>query len=818
MHRPHPRSATIVVLCTVLPVLVTLASILSMAAASAADGRRPEPFVFMHGLQGSGAAETARDLGFNTVYLDLPLEGPLHLDEIRELIAEAEAENRRVIVGLPTKLGGDYLISARNPAYVEAVREWLEATVGSLAEHEEIDAWATDHFLERDISYTDGDFQAFLRERHGSIEAINRAWGSRVLRIEDITREKAREIDDDQTRGVGRASVDLADYEWRAFHDIMELWASEIRRLDPERTLISGRISLYRSLVAIPEAYDIVQPFMPPDTLEPDIVTHNVHAVQMARRGGRFDVIPWLRAPLPPSEAYAQGALYAWVLEAGLRGAIGVGIEDWSRVSERNWVKRNLMDQLNAAFAERPFKGDRPASTTAVIHAPYAGGHEFAATPAYGFITDYVVHNLATIAFNYRLGTIFGCIDYLRVDEIADTDLSRYSVILAPATLSVPPETASALVSYVEAGGSLFADLGFGMYEAGSWNPAANPLSALFGISGARDPKDRYGTFSVGETHPQFPSLRVGMRAEGSFVPGRGVSRSMGRVSQYSFEGDARMLKGYPFQSPSWYLRLGSGAFPLATQDVVYDDEQRPHFLGPIMSEVGAGLAVFAPFEAWSFWPPDEPLHAALHSDLMRRRARYRLMSNRLAEAAVGLSGSDDRLLLLGRQDTGTIQVLAGAAEHRAYLGATCTFSANERRLGGRRSGVVKLELALAAGEMRHCEAIPVTLRPETGEANARISAYGTGLIAMEIGGHGSVWGRERRDLPEAFHSGQATRVRIGVDDGLYPVEPGSAHEVMLTEGREQSEKMTVEADHRGKLDFWITVTGGRLSVTPAED
>lgn len=806
--------ASSVIRCVLLSLLPV---VLSVATGPAEAEGRPGPFVFIHGLQGSGAAETARNLGCNTVYLDLPEDAPLHLDEVRELIAEARQHDLRVIVGLRTRLDGDYRVSANNQAYVSAVGEWLEAVIGGLAD-EEIDAWATDHYLERDISHTDADFRAFLLERYGTVGALNRSWGGRFLHIEDITRDGARALDDDQTRGVGRASVDLADSEVTAFHHVMKIWARQIRHLDPETPLMTGRISLYRSLIAIPDAYDVVQPFMPPDILEPDIITHNVHAVQMARRGGRFDVIPWLRVPIPPSDAYSQQALYAWVLEAGLRGAVGLGLEDWARIREPVWVRNNLIDQLNAALMQRPFAGDRPRPTAAVIHAPYAGGHEFAATPAYGFLKDYLANDLATLAFSYRFGSIFGGLDYLSVGDIARTDLSGYSVILAPAVLSIPPATASALVAYVEGGGSLFADLGFGMYQARSWNPADSPLAALLGITGALEPADRYGSFRVGETHPAFPSLRTGLSAEGSFVPGRGVGRSMGQISRYSFEGDATQMRGYPFQSPSWFVGLSSQAFPLATQSVRYDAQQRPYFLGPTVAEVGAGLALFAPFEAWSFWPPQDALHAALHCDLMRRRARYRLLSDALVDPAVGLSGSDDWLHLLGRRETNRLRVLAGTAAHRAYLGATCTFSANERSLGGRRSGVVKLELELPVGALRHFEALPLTVRPAAGEAHVRISAYGPGLVTMYVGGHGSVWGRERREQPERFHSGIPTRIRIGLNDGLYPVEAGSAHVVTLSESREESESMTVTADHRGQLDFWITVAGGSLSIAPKRD
>ena len=783
--------------------------------------RRPA-MVFMAGLQGSGAVETIQAINelaptINTVYYDLPLDAPDDLDEIRSHIAEANAAGLKVIVGLRTRLENEHRISARNDAYDAAVREWLTAVVGDLAGTEGIAAWATDHSLERDISQTDEDFRDFLLERYGSLEALNAKWDSSFRTLSAITMESADEQDYEQTHGVGRPTVDLAEYQRGAYHDVMALWAREIRRLDPDTPLMTGRISLYRSLTAIPDSYDIVQPHFPPDVLEPDLATHNVQGVEMARMGGKFDVIPWLRVPLPPSAAYANGALYGWVLEAGLRGAVGVGLEDWSRIAQTGAWQRNTFTNVANALAQWPFAGEQARPCAAVVDQPYAGGHEFFGSPGYGYIKEFPERDLAQLATNYRFGTIFGGFDYLTTDQVAEADLDQYSVIFMPTCLSVPPEVATALTGYVERGGAVFADLGLGMYQSQSWVPTYSPLAVLFGIAGAIEPAPRFGTFRVGQLHPAFPSVALETEATGTFVPGQGVSRTVGEMTQQTFEGAATETKGYAFQGPSWFIRPSTGTVPLATQSVRYDDDANPYFMGLTVNSIGQGLGVFAPFSAWSWWPPSDSLHAAVHSDLLARRARYRLLSGLLVDPAVGLSGSDDWLHILRRRGEGTIDVLAGSADHRAYLGTTGTFSASERTARGTRSGVVRLSVDVPAGTMRHCEAVPIRLRPATGDCHARIAAYAPGLVMLEVGGTGSVWGRERRGTRERFYGGAATEIRFTVDDGLYPVEPGSKHLATITEGRERTNTIEVTADHRGRLDFWLTTAGGRVELSPAE-
>ncbi|MGD9497893.1 MAG: beta-galactosidase [Armatimonadota bacterium] len=803
-----------------MPRALTLAAILGAlcagAAALGADEPRPGPFIFVHGLQQPGSAATARAMGCTALYLDLSADAPRELEEARAILAEASDEGLQVIVGLPTKLGGAYRISPREAGYVAAVREFVREVVGALKGTPGIAAWATDHYLERDISYTDADFRAWLLDRYGSLLDLNASWGAHYRALEEVTREGVKQLDFDQAYGVGRASVDLAEYERGTFHDVTALWADAVRAADPDTALMTGRISLYRSLTAIPDRYAIVQVHMPPDVLEPDVLTHNVHAVQMARRGGRFEVIPWLRVPLPPSEAYSRASLSRWVMEAGLRGAVGVCLEDWERISAQQWVLNNIVDQLRGALSQAPFTPDAPRPCAAVIHAPYAGGHLFQGTPAYGYITDYPEGDLAELAVGYRLGTAFGGLDYLCAQDLPVADLSGYSMVLAPACLSLPPEVVASLQAYVEGGGALFADLGAGMYQMRSWDPAASPLAALAGISAAIEPADRFGTFRVGQAHPALPSARVGLEAEGTFVPGQPQNVSLGDATRRSYEGPATLIQGYAFRGLSWFVGLRTGAIPVATQSVRFDGQQRPHFLGITAADVGLGLTLFAPFPAWSHWPPQDALHAAIHGDLMARRARYRVVGAGFADPGIGLAGSDRAVHLLSRSGATSAQVLAAAADHRVYLGAACTFSAAARTAEGRRTGTALLTVEITPGGMAHCEAIPVRVRPEAGEAHARVVVYAPGMIALDVGGQGAAWGRAPRDGPIGYHGAEPVRVRFTINDGTYPVEPGSSHEVRLEQGRDQPQTATITADHRGRLDFWLTVTGGRMTVTPA--
>jgi len=85
--------------------LAALLLCLSALALPADEPDRPGPLIFIHGLQGRDAAQTALAMGCNTIYFDLPLDAPLLLPSIRTCIAEAHEHGLSVLIGLRTCLG-----------------------------------------------------------------------------------------------------------------------------------------------------------------------------------------------------------------------------------------------------------------------------------------------------------------------------------------------------------------------------------------------------------------------------------------------------------------------------------------------------------------------------------------------------------------------------------------------------------------------------------------------------------------------------------------------------------------------------------------
>jgi len=276
------------------------------------------PFVFAYGLQGDGAAEAAAAIGLNTLYLEVPPRYDSVLSDIRSQIAAADRAGLQVIVGLPTIPPGPVAIAADDPDLVAYAARVVAEVVAPLKDTPALAGWAVGDYVEDKLRYTDAGFIQYLQQDYGRLEALNAVWGTAFGAWTQITIEKTTTLDDEQPFGVGRSSIALADYRREAFATVLELWARQVRSTDADTPLFTGRIGLYRCLTAVPDSYDFVMPAISPDELEFDKLAHNVHAVDIARQAGRFQVVRALRVPVPGEFIYSKDALQRWINQAAL--------------------------------------------------------------------------------------------------------------------------------------------------------------------------------------------------------------------------------------------------------------------------------------------------------------------------------------------------------------------------------------------------------------------------------------------------------------------------------------------------------------------
>ncbi len=788
--------------------LLTTVAVTAVACAgslSEPPRTRPGPFTFMYGLDHGGRLGDLKELGLNTLYIDLRPDELEDLEPVRTQIRETAAAGYKVIVGIPTT-GADRGISATSDTYRAWVEGIIRTVVLGLKDESGVTAWATGHYLEKSINYPDAEFQDFLRNRYSSLDALNRYWGTDLRGWAAVGQTQALEPIADVPFGVGRSAVDVADFRTAAFGAVMSHWARTITQLDDSRPLVTGCISLYRTLPAVPDLYDVVAVTFPPDIMTPDPhthgdhVTHNAHGIDMARRGGRFEVIQVLRIPFPWEPGYGNG-LRDWILEADIHGACGIGLESWERLEYEPDIWSLTQRPLEQVLPLVDFSG-RPTPTIAVLYSPYSEGFAVAGQPVYGHLTGFATGETSTLVEALRAGTCFGPVDYLTTADLTHVPLERYGAIIAPGALGLSLDDSHLLAEYVRSGGALLADLGLGLHTTGDWRYLPEPLAAAFGVRAMGEIKARAGTLSVSGTIPWLPHVIRGMKSKGSFrarMPGAGGPETYQAGS-------------YAVGSHAGYAALMQGATAVAVLDVDNSTPEVPLFAGIIGAQYGRGVAVFATHPLYQHWPLTDPLSAALHYDILGRGRACELIGEPLIPAATEISVEADR-----------IRVLNASAEHRRVVVAlhssddrlvTNALTVNHAAYTAGEANQ-QVEVSVPPNSLVAFRSVPVRLQPYTDDVAAVIVELKPHRVQLSVAAPGAVLAPTRA---QPYHFSRPThpiRVRFEVRaGGEYHFADGSVHAVTMHTERGQTRNFDIVAKG-GELSFTEEVYREMVTIEP---
>lgn len=841
--------------CLSLVCALTLALAQALGAGDEHVRRTVEPLFFFVGLQGPGAADIARSIGLNALAYRLPEDAPARIGEIRAELLEAHRAGLKIILQLPTNLSYQQQLTHSFTPYWRGLEAYIAAVVPALKDLPGLVAWQTDDYLESAIKYDDGEFRQFLAERYDSLVALNRAWGASFRRWSEVTSAAALTVDEKQPFGVGRSSVDVADWQLETTRRMMQRWAGLIRGHDPDHLLMTGRISLYRTLACIPPVYDIVVPAIRPDVLEDDPLTCNVHAIDMARRGGRFGVIPAIHMPLPPSRLFHEGALRVWVAEAAAHGARGVALQDWTRFttfqrtgetkprplsSERIMRRAALVHDMIASLLNDATFSVEPRPSYAFLWTPYAGGLQALNVPAYGFLPSWSPTEPSVLFFVFRRGCAWGNADFLTPDDVPVADLDRYGVIFAPHALSVADPAQQALEDWVLGGGVLVADVGLGMYQSGGWQGIPSPLSTVMGIGRLHLGRMVVGTWQVTRPHPLLPGLRPGARAVGvsdrppriTVTPSVSVSAGpRGAPGQDAGTGNKSTSpepSAEPYRPPplpatafrptaikSWatYARQPADVTAVAIADTQPVPGAKARVVAGIFAHsYGEGGGVFASFRLWGRWLPDDPLFAVFHDTLCRRNASYGLVGKFWPDQ-FEIVPERNGVAIVARA-AGVVEVSALRAEDAVYAGAYCLASAEYRLPDGRRSGDVSLLVEVPAAGLVRVRKLPVHVRPYERSCLSRMELYGPRAVELVLYGDGALMRGGAGQTVKVLRA-KPVPVRVVVSDGVYKVKPGSRHVITIASADSPPNQVAVTAGPGGQLSFDAVANMTKVSVQP---
>lgn len=781
------------------PILALLLAVTAHAATLAG------PYHFCYGLDSSADLPAVTDLHLNTVYIQLQMDEVVNLQPVRDLIHQAQERQLKVIVELPTLLSANQRVSPYDQGYCDSAREMISGFVSQLKDEAGVSAWATGSFLERRLSFSDQDFQQYLQRRYQGLDQLAAQWGTSYPTWPMITLQKARELEQEAPYKVGPAAIDVADYEADAYRRVMQIWLEAIRKIDPVRPVFTGAVALYRSVISVPDGYDVICVSMPPDVLESDLEAHNPQGLDMARRGGKFHVLPVFRVPGNADPGYDSGALAMWAKHGALHGAIGFALEDWERASGLYDIERRATDRrrflINAVRDAASLAYDlTPQATVAVLYSPYASGFDVNRQPVYGYIVDYLVGEPSGMIEALALGTRYGLVDYLSVQDIQDRELDDYGCILVPACLSLPAPQAGQLEEYVNGGGALLADLGLGAYQTKSWTVLPPVLQEACGIVAMGELKERLGDLVAAQGLPALSPWPRSARAGGTFSP-----RSTATAS-------ATERRTYPVSGWSAEALLAGQASALATLTVRFNEDKQPVFAGVVGRQHGGGLALFATHPLWQYWPMTDGLSQVLHGHLMARRAKYQLVQRGLLQGGLYFSGGEQTVGIYNPgQRSELAQLWAYAAGSHAFTDCASNFAAAPAEQG-LKPGTGLLVADVPGRQFQELRRTNLVVQPYAEDATVQIREYAPERMVLDIAGAGAIVAPTNKGLE--LRGGDAVSVRMVLSNGVYPVVPYSRHTVTVRT-RNKETRTALTANERGELDLSGVYGGNTLTITP---
>lgn len=803
---------------------IGLALLSVLLAPAAGDGRpmisvdgKPTPLFWAYGVNDPRDLGDYADLGFNTLYVDLPADPNIEFTAIDELIDAAERREFYIIIGIQTAMRGVgrlLMVRPTDEAYREAVTQAIRRIVRHYRNRRWLVAWATQDDPVSAFQESDQEFRSYLKRWYFSDREFERAWGAKGKRIGDVWITDAISMDDDQPFAAGPPTIDVAEYRRVAIMDLMDLWAETIREDDPLHPVLTGKLMDYKSLVTVPSSYAGIICFARPDLLPPDDDTHYVQMVDIARRGNRFAAIPVFEVPIGIGARPGE-RLKRWFTEAILHGAAGLAVTPWAAIRQEPRAASGVQQALSEACRPELFAPE-PLASAAILLEPYSDG---ALLPdgrgLCGFLpaispTQPACENEPTeLIYTYRRGSRFGLVDYLSQDDASCEDLSRYGVIFAPMALSVPYRLERSLIQYVRNGGVLVADMGFGVRQSSHWGLMSRRLMAFFGIKNvAGIEKDRLGNAFFWNKLALFPS-----------IPPR--TETSGNAFDYAFNG--WMYRAVPgpgavlYGNVSIYEVANGAEGPRLQSTSAGKTGDERALAGIFVRRYGDGAAILATMRLWSNWLPVHRLYQEFHGDLLARGARVELVDEPgLFPTQVSVVGTRRGCMLRNRANIDWMgRVVDHAAAGRLTCGAACRLSAAWRTVNGQRSDETELTVLLKRQQVRSLERVPIQVEPYEAEVTALVRQYGPDKVAFELHGPGTAPARKEGQI--CLRYGDPVSVRVTLTDGRYPVAPGSLHRLTsaFVSGRDKREQI-LQADARGRLRFEGTYGNHVITIEPA--
>jgi beta-galactosidase len=430
---------------------------------------------------------------YDFAWLDEVLDG-LHAGGIRVDLATATASPPPWLArlhpetlpvtehGVRLEVGSRQQYCPSSPVYREHARRLVERVVERYAQHPALELWHVNNEYGCHVSHcycevSAAAFRAWLAARYGSVEELNRAWGTAFWSQAYASFD---EIEPPRAAPTFRNPTHLLDFDRFSSDELLACYLSEV-----EVIRAASRVPITTNFMGFfkPVDYwkwaphvDIVSDDTYPDPADPlsPAYASMVRDLMRSLGGGA----PWLLMEQSPSAvnwraqnaAKAPGQMRAWSYQSVARGADGILFFQWrqSKAGSEKFHSGMLphggtdtrvwreIEQLGGELQrlsgpEAGVEGSRvPSSVAIAFDWDSWWAIEQPASPT-------TVSYLETLfAWHHALTSLGLAVDFVR----AEADLSAYRLVVAPAHFVATDAQVGNLAAFADAGGTLV--VGFG--------------------------------------------------------------------------------------------------------------------------------------------------------------------------------------------------------------------------------------------------------------------------------------------------------------------------------------------------------------------